>query len=127
MPLYHTWFATKRRKWLLLGDVHDMVKGIIVSVAAEKRIDLIECETAVDHVHVLVRAADRTDLSRAMNYIKGLSSKRLFERLPELKLDIGMNNFWQHRYGAKVVPDAAKHSVTQYIRTQQERLGKYAR
>ena len=127
MPLYHTWFATKRRKWLLLGDVDDTVKDIIASVAAEKRIDLIECETAVDHVHVLLRAADRTELSRAMNYIKGLSSKRLFERLPELKLDIGMNNFWQHRYGAKVVPDAAKQSVTQYIRTQQERLENYAR
>lgn len=127
MPLYHTWFATKRRKWLLLGDVDDTVKDIIASVAAEKRIDLIECETAVDHVHVLLRAADRTELSRAMNYIKGLSSKRLFERLPELKLDIGMNNFWQHRYGLKVVPEGGREAVAAYIRTQKERLDKYAR
>ena len=127
MPLYHAWFATKRRKWLLQGDVDDLVKEIIASVAMEKRIDLVECETAVDHVHVLLRAPDRRELSRAINYIKGLTSRRLFEQLPELKLDIGMNNFWQHRYGLKVVPEGGREAVAAYIRTQKERLDKYAR
>ena len=127
MPLYHVWFATKRRRWLLQGDVDDLVKEIVASISSEKGIDVIECETAVDHVHVLLRATDHRELSRAMNYIKGLTSRRLFERLPELKLDIGMNNFWQHRYGAKVVPEEAKEPIAQYIRTQKERLEKYAR
>ncbi len=93
MPLYHAWFATKRRKWLLQGDVDDLVREEIASVAKEKGINLVEYETAVDHVHMLIRATDRRELSRAMNHIKGITSRRLFERLPELKLDIGMNNF----------------------------------
>ena len=127
MPLYHAWFATKRRKWLLQGDVEDVIKQTILSVCVEERIDLLECETVVDHVHVLLRAGDRHELSRAMNYIKGNSSRRVFELLPALRLDIGMNNFWQHRYGVKVVPESAGESVAQYIRTQQDRLEKYAR
>ena len=127
MPFYHAWFATKRRKWLLQGDVEDFVREGIASVAREKGIELIVSGTAVDHVHVLIRAGDRQESPRAMNYIKGLTSRRLFERLPELKLDIGMNNFWQHRYGVKVVPESAKEPIAQYIRTQQERLEKYAR
>ena len=127
MPLYHAWFATKRRRWLLEGEIEDLVKELIEAVAREKKIDLIECETMVDHVHVLLRVKDRAALSRAMNFIKGASSRKLFQRLPELKLDIGMNNFWQHRYGFKLVPDGARATVARYIRTQKERPQKYER
>lgn len=112
---------------LLQGEVAELVKEILRDVAAEKRIDLVECETAVDHVHVLLRAADRKELSRAMNFLKGLTSRRLFERIPDLKLDIGMNNFCQHRYGFKVVPEGGARPVAHYIRTQKEGLEKYAR
>ena len=127
MPVYHVWFATKRRRWLLEGEVDDTVKELIKQTCAEHRIDLMECETAVDHVHVLLRVAERKELSRAMNYIKGMSSRRLFQQLPELKTDIGMNSFWQHRYGWKIVDDGAVPSVAGYIRTQKDRLEKYVR
>lgn len=127
MPLYHVWFATKERRWLLDGDVEDTVKELVGCVAREKGIDLIEFETCIDHMHVLLRTADRAGLSRAMNYIKGLSSKRLFEQMPELKLDIEMNNFWQRRYGWKVVPEGARDTVAEYIRTQKDRLEQYVR
>ena len=127
MPVYHAWFATKRRRWLLEGEIEDMVKELIQGVAAEKGIDLVECETMIDHVHVLLRVQDRAALSRAMNFIKGSTSRRLFQRVPELRLDIGMNNLWQHRYGFKLVPESATAPVAHYIRTQKERLEKYAR
>ena len=81
----------------------------------------------LDHVHLLIAAADRTQLSRAMNHLKGISSRRLFQRFPELKLEAGISSFWQHRYAAKVVPEPAAASVGQYIRTQWERLDKYER
>ena len=81
----------------------------------------------MDHVHVLLRTADRRELSRAMNYVKGATAKRIFEGIPELKLDIGMNNLWQHRYGVKVVPEKARASVARYIRTQRDRVEEYAR
>jgi REP element-mobilizing transposase RayT len=43
MPLYHVWFATKRRKWLLQGDVAEAVKELMWKVAKEKDIGLSEC------------------------------------------------------------------------------------
>jgi putative transposase len=127
MPLYHVWFATKHRRWLLDGDVNDTVKRLIKAVVMEKQIDVVEFETCIDHVHVLLRAADRAALSRAMNDIKGVSAKRLFEEMPELKLDIGGEHFWQRRYGWKQVPGGARASVAEYIRTQHERLESYVR
>lgn len=127
MPIYHVWFSTKRRKWLLQGEVAEAVKELIRAVADEKGVQLIESETMVDHVHLLIQAEDQVHLSKAMNLLKGTSSRRLFQRFPELKLDAGVNSLWQHRYASKVVPEPAAASVGQYIRTQWQRLEKYER
>jgi len=127
MALYHVWFATKRRKWLLQGEVGEAATELIVAVAKEKNINLMECGTVVDHVHLLIAVDDRTHLSRAMNLLKGATSRGLFQRFPDLRPDAGLNSFWQHRYAAKVIPEAAAASVGQYIRTQWERLDRYER
>lgn len=66
-------------------------------------------------------------MSKAMNLLKGIASRRILERSPELRLDARVGAFWQHRYAAKLVPEAAAATVGQYIRTQRDRLEKYER
>jgi len=127
MPLYQVWFATKRRKWLLQGDVGEAATELMWTVAKEKNIALSECEVIVDHVHLLISTEDRTRLSTAMNLLKGVTSRQIFQRFPELKLDAGVGAFWQHRYGAELVSEAAAVTVGDYIRTQWNRLDKYER
>jgi putative transposase len=87
MPLYHVWFATKTRKWLLKGDVGEAVKELMWTVAKEKNIGLLECEIIIDHVHLLIWAEDGTRLSTAMNLLKGVTSRKIFQTFPELKPD----------------------------------------
>jgi putative transposase len=82
MPLYHVWFATKRRRWLLQEEVGGAAKELMRTVAEEKSIRLLECETIVDHVHLLVAAEDTTRLSKAMNLLKGITSRRILQRVP---------------------------------------------
>ena len=97
------------------------------TVAKEKNISLLECEMIVDHVHLLISTEDRARLSMAMNLLKGATSRRIFQRFPELKLDAKVGAFWQHRYAAKLVPEAAAATVGRYIRTQCDRLDRYER
>ncbi|MFQ5816302.1 MAG: IS200/IS605 family transposase, partial [Candidatus Hydrothermarchaeaceae archaeon] len=125
MPAYHVWFATKRRKWLLQGDVAEVAKDTMRTVAKETNIGLKECETMVDHVHLLVEAENRMYLAKAINLLKGTSSRRLLHQFPDLKLDAQVKSFWQHRYGAKEIPESATAAVGQYIRTQWHRLDEY--
>ena len=71
--------------------------------ASRHHIGLLECETMVDHVHLLLEAADDTELSKAMHLIKGVSARYLLESIPDIRMDAGINHFWQKRNGAKVV------------------------
>ena len=127
MPLFHVWFATKGRRWLLLGEVQEAAKRELQAVASEKGIALLECEAIVDHVHLLLDVADRRRLPRVMNDLKGISSRRVFATFPELKMDAETEHFWQKGYGKKVVPPAALEATKRYIRTQWERLDGFER
>jgi putative transposase len=112
---------------MLQGDIAQAVRELLAQTAIDKNIDLLEHEAIVDHVHLLLRAADKTALSREMNDLKGVSARRIFQRFPELKLDAHTNAFWQARYGHKVVPDSAEPTIRKYIKTQWERLEDYDR
>lgn len=122
--VFHVWFATKRRKWLLQGDLASAVEDLLRQTAREKMIDLLECATMIDHVHLLIRVSP-PGLPEAMRMLKGASAYQVFRMFPELKLDAGTTSFWQARYGSKVVSPDAVMSVTRYVRTQGRRLEKY--
>ncbi len=96
-------------------------------VASQKGIDLLAVGPMINHVHLLVNASGRQELARAMNLLKGISARRLFERFPDLKIDKAVDHFWQHRYAAKEVPDGSWRSVTGYITTQDLRPEKLSR
>jgi putative transposase len=127
MALYHVWFATKRRKWLLQGEVLNAAREEIAKAALQHSIHLIEHEAIVDHVHLLLEGDDPMTLSKAMNYVKGTSARRIFKRFPELKLDAHTTSLWQSHYGSKLIPEEARATVTQYIRTQWDRLEEFER
>ncbi len=124
---YHVWFATKQRKWLLQGEVEEAVKLALQDVATQHNIRLLECETMIDHVHLLLEATDGAELSRSMHLIKGASARRLLDSIPEIRMDAGISHFWQKRYGARPVAPAALETVRYYVQTQKERPDKYAR
>ena len=127
MPKYHVWFATKRRKWLLQGEVGDFAEDAIRRVAEQDGIALHECKTVIDHVHLLVELSSPQEFPRVIKALKGKSAHMVFQQVPELKLDAQTNNLWQRGYAWKAVEPGAEASVRRYIRTQMDRLEKYMR
>ena len=127
MPYYHVWFSTKNRKWLLQGDVAAKAKELMTLISREKRIELLECETMVDHVHLLLSADSPTALSWSLKLLKGRSAFEVFRAFPDLKLDARTNSLWQRSFNARSVAPNQVPIVRRYIRTQDERLEKYER
>ena len=127
MGFYHVWFSTKYRRWLLQGEVAEKAKEMMELVASERGIALLECETMVDHAHLLIEAQSGVQLSWFMKLIKGRSAYEVFRAFPELKLDAHVNSFWQDSFNARLVSEEQIPIVRCYIRTQEERPEKYAR
>ena len=127
MPLYHVWFSTKRRKWLLQGDVAEAAERAIWEAARSHGIRLHECKSAVDHVHVMIGLESPEELPAAMKALKGRSARAVFQELETLKLDGQTDNLWQRGYGWKPVAPGTERTVRRYIRTQMERLDKFDR
>jgi REP element-mobilizing transposase RayT len=55
-------------------------------------------------------------LASAMQFLKGVSSRYLFLEFPELRLDLGLNDFWQRGYGYRLVAPHGLFAVRAYIR-----------
>jgi putative transposase len=125
MQLIHVWFATKRRRRILEGDLLDTVHEELRSAARAHSIELLEVQGVIDHVHILLRLQSPDDLPLAMNLLKGISARRVFEQMPDLKHDLKTSSVWQAGYGAVLVPPALETQVRSYIRTQWDRLEKF--
>jgi len=123
--LYHVWFSTKHRKWLLAGDVNTQAKQFLKRIAADKGIELRACEAMADHVHLMV-AARPGELSQQVKLLKGISARRLFQQFPDLRLDARTDHFWQRGFGHRELADDAE-GVAWYIRTQKRRSSAYDR
>lgn len=127
MPLFHVWFATKRRRWLLQGDLEWLAEEALREAARAHGILLLECKTAIDHAHLLLQLESQDDLPRTMKALKGRSARSVFKQVEGLKLDSGAANLWQRSYGWKLVAQGAERTTRHYIRTQMDRLEKFDR
>ena len=121
MPLFHVWFSTKFRRESLQGDRREFVLDAFKRIATDYKIDLVESEAQFDHVHLLLRAMDKKDLSRSMMLLKGISAREVLSNEPDLPLSTGTLVFWQKGYGWRLVPEDQLETVRRYIQTQLDR------
>jgi putative transposase len=119
--LYHIWFSTKGRRLALQGELGDDLRQLLIEIAKRATIRLLEIEIAADHVHLLVAVSGIQTLSSAMHQLKGATSRYIFLKYPELKVDMGHNSFWQKGYGWRKIEPAEVERVRSYIRTQGSR------
>lgn len=90
---YHVIWCSKYRRKVLVEEVGQRLKELIVGVASELRVDIIEMEIMPDHVHLLLEVDPQFGIHRAVKNIKGKTSRilraefiSLRTRLPSLSL-----------------------------------------
>ena len=115
---YHVTFSTKRRKPVLAGEVGERIRYWFDKLAHERGFDLIELNTWLDHIHVLIFVRAGEDLAYIMNILKGTTARRIFQEFDDLKMQIGENHLWGRRFHAQEVPSEAVDQVRRYIRDQ---------
>ncbi len=81
--------------------------------------ELVEFNGEADHVHLLVNFPPKVSVSRLVNSLKGVASRRLKQMHPELIKSAYMKNaLWSPSYYAGSVGGAPIAVIRQYIEQQ---------
>ena len=73
----HLVFVTKYRKAIFTREMISTLKNLFEQVCQDFESSLIEMEGERDHVHLLVNYPPKISVSRLVNSLKGVSSRRL--------------------------------------------------
>jgi REP element-mobilizing transposase RayT len=90
-------FNTKSWQSVLAANVDAAFKRSIEDASGERHISLIDCETALDHMLLSIRARRRDEPSGRRHLITGASARLTLRAAPDIRLNAGVSNFWRKR------------------------------
>jgi len=112
---FHCVFSTKERRPQLTPALRERLWPFLGGIARHNKMKAIEMGGVEDHVHILLSLPSTLSVAKALQLIKGGSSKWVHETFPEHRL-FG----WQEKYGAFTVSVSQLDKTTQYIMNQGE-------
>ena len=122
--MYHVNTRTFRhRKVFVNSEYEDVVRRSFVQTATRWEFELIAFEMMPSHVHFLIRPTPRMTLAKAMNLLKGRSSRELNSKYPDIRFDLSAH-LWNVGYHATRIRSARQcENTLRYIRDQKRRGG----
>lgn len=115
----HMIFITKYRGRVFTDGHLKTLEKIFRSVCSDFEVELEEFNGEQDHVHILVNYPPKVAVSKLVNSLKGVSSRRLKQYHPELIKPAYMKNaLWSPSYFAGSVGGAPIEVLKQYIEQQ---------
>ena len=73
-----------------------------------------------DHVHVLIQLKPKDSVARAVQLLKGVTSRVIRKEFPELEEFLWGDSFWTDGYFAETVGKVDEAIVRKYIEEQQK-------
>ena len=116
---YHIVFAPKYRRKEIFGKLRKDIGEILRKLCEQKGVEILEAETCIDHIHMLVSIPPYISVAQFMGFLKGKSSLMIFDRHANLKYKYGSRNFWCRGYYVDTV-GKNKKIISEYIRNQLE-------
>jgi REP element-mobilizing transposase RayT len=113
--LMHCVFSTKNREPWLSPDVRARLWPYLGGIARQNDMKALAVGGVADHVHLLLSLPATLSTAKAMQLLKGNSSKWLHEEFPALR-GVG----WQEGYGAFSIGVSGIADTIRYIDNQEE-------
>lgn len=115
----HLVFVTKYRRGALTGPILTDCERIMADVCEDFGCHLAEFNGEDDHVHLLVDFPATVQLSKLVNSLKGVSSRRLRrDHADHLNRYLWGGHLWSRSYYATTTGGASLATIRAYIRDQ---------
>lgn len=111
----HLVFVTKYRRGVLTAEHLDLLGDVFAAVCADFAAVLVESNGEDDHVHLLVEYPPTVQLSRLVNSLKGVSSRRLRQ---QFRVRTHREHLWSPSYFAASCGGAPLAIIRQYVEHQ---------
>mgnify|MGYP000108193969 CR=1 FL=1 len=113
---YHIIWCTKYRRKLLLGEVEERLRSLLIEKATANGWDIPELEIMPDHVHLFIRSKPTYAVHFVVNQLKGYSSVKLRKEFPKLKSRLP--TLWTRSYFVESVGHISEDTMKKYIENQ---------
>ena len=113
-------FVTKYRRDVLSALAISDLAAIFAKVCRDFEAELVACSGEDDHVQLLVRYPPKLALSKLVNSLKGVSSRKLRQRRPEVSGRYFQGVLWSPSYFVASCAGAVLSVLTDYVRNQRE-------
>ena len=115
----HLVFITKYRKKVLGDNHHEYFKEVVAEICKDFGAELKECNGEGDHVHMLIQYPPTVQLSKMVNNLKSVTSRRMRANFIDLRAAYNKPVLWSRSYFAGSCGGAPLEIIKQYIQNQQ--------
>ena len=103
-----------------MKGIEDNIKNIIRDIEINSNFDIIEMETDIDHIHLMIQYIPRLSISSIVNRIKSITTKRIWN----IHQNFLQKHFWKERtfwtdgYFVCSIGEASPETIQNYIKNQ---------
>ena len=115
----HLIWIPKYRKRVLTGEVAIRTRDILRQIAFEHELDIISGKVSSDHVHMFISYRPTQNVSKIMQWLKGISSRILLQEFSHLRKKFWGRHLWARGYLAVSSGNITDEMIQQYIEEQE--------
>ncbi len=115
----HLIWIPKYRKKILTGPVAIRARDVLRQIAFEHEIDIITGKVASDHAHMFISYRPNQNVSKIVQWLKGISSRLLLSEFPHLKKQFWGRHLWARGYLAVSSGNITDEMIQEYIQEQE--------
>ena len=118
---YHIVFCPKYRYRILKDEIAEYTSQQIYRLCEQKdRVEVLELNIQVDHVHMVISMAPKYAGSDFMGYLKGKLAMRIFQRYEKLGRRYWGRHLWSRGYCISTV-GIDEEQIRKYVKWQEKR------
>ena len=113
---YHlVWKPKYSRDFLKFEPIANLCEACIRNVAHRFKFEIFEMEVMPDHIHLFLDIPPTMSVSKALQLLKGFSSKKIFEHHPWLRRHFRMGRLWSPGKFFRSVGNVSAEAIKNYI------------
>ena len=113
---HHLGWCPKYRHDVMDAKIAEEMKEILLQIASEKGIIVHKMVVDEDHVHIFISIRLWMSVSLALQYLKGISSYKIFRLHPEFREKLfRKGSFWSPGHFSRSVSNVTAETVERYI------------